>query len=66
MLSPTFEIIPNTWSNTENPPKPNKKAHKIILIDIFFVCKLDARLTPLVSSKIPLIRLFEISFGICI
>ena len=35
------------------PPKPNKKAQIIILIDIFFRWIVDTRLIPFVSSIIP-------------
>ena len=48
-----FEIILKTWSNTEIPPKPSKKAHNIIFIEIFFVAIDAISDTPFVSSIIP-------------
>lgn len=48
-----LEIMLKTWSNTEIPPKPSKKAHSTIFIEIFFVAIDVIRDTPFVSSIIP-------------
>lgn len=48
-----LEIILKTWSNTEIPPKPSKKAHSTIFIEIFFVAIDVISDTPFVSSIIP-------------
>lgn len=43
----------NTCKKTEIPPKPNKNAVIIILIDIFFMCIIEIRLIPFVISSNP-------------
>ena len=42
-----------TCSSTETPPKPSKKAHNTILIDMFFEATEVISDTPFVSSIIP-------------
>ena len=46
----------STWSNTEIPPKPSKKAVKIIFIESFLQAIEDIELIPFVISKKPQIR----------
>ena len=46
------------------PPNPNKKAHKIILIEIAFIGTEATKFTPLVSSIMPERRGFISSTGI--
>lgn len=48
-----FETILKTWSNTEIPPKPSKKAHNIIFTEILLVAIDVISETPFVSSIIP-------------
>ena len=48
-----FDIILRTCSNIDKPPKPSKKAHIIILIEIDLLAILEIIEIPLVSSIIP-------------
>lgn len=48
-----LEITLATCNKTEIPPNPNKKAVKIILIEIALLGIKDNRLIPFVISKIP-------------
>ena len=45
----------NTCNSTDNPPKPNKNAQIIILIEIFFIEMSVTKLIPFVNSIIPVI-----------
>lgn len=51
-----FEVILRTWSNTEIPPNPKRKAVKIILIESFLQAIKEIDLIPFVISKKPQIR----------
>ena len=46
----------HTCNKTEIPPKPNKKAVKIILTEIFLTITAETLLIPFVISKKPVIR----------
>lgn len=46
-----FEVILRTWSNTEIPPNPKRKAVKIILIESFLQAIKEIELIPFVISK---------------
>ena len=48
-----FEIILKTCNKTEIPPNPSKKAHIIIVVEIFFVAVAVTSDIPFVSSIIP-------------
>lgn len=48
-----FDTILKTCNSTEIPPKPSKKAHKIMLIEIFFVDTAVTSDRPFVSSIMP-------------
>ena len=43
----------HTCNKTEKPPNPNKKAHRIILVEISFIGIAATKFTPLVNSTIP-------------
>jgi len=61
-----FEVILRTCSKIEIPPKPRRKAVKIILIDIFLHAILEILLIPFVISNIPVNKGWVKSVSICI
>lgn len=58
-----FETILITWSKTEIPPKPKRKAVSIILIDICFIFMFEIKLIPFVISNIPVNKELEMFSG---
>lgn len=48
-----LDAIEKTCNKTDNPPKPSKKAHIIILYEIFLLTTEAIRLLPVVNSIIP-------------
>ncbi len=51
-----LEVMLQTCNKTERPPKPSRKAVKIIFIEIAFICMLDIKEIPFVISKSPVNR----------
>lgn len=48
-----LEVILSTCNKIDNPPKPSKNAHIIMLIEIILLGKEHTLLTPFVNSIIP-------------
>ena len=48
-----FDVMLNTCSNMEKPPKPSKNAQIIMLVEIALLGIAQTLLTPFVSSMMP-------------
>ena len=60
-----FAIVLQTWSKTDNPPRPRRKEDRIMLYDRCFSGRLQIIFKPFVNSKMPEMKPVVNFSGIC-